>query len=137
MPVASTVLALLWSANLSVSAAASSVSQRVSVIAVPAARSTKNAPPAFPGSFATKPLTWSFTCASHLSIASGEPDHVDVLANTRNLQVAATGCPPPPLTLSRISLDSERSPGDDELRIEIPARLRQCQRSVGCARVQE
>src|SRR3954454_5187851 len=92
IPVASTVLALLWSANLSVSAAASSVSQRVRVIAVPAARSTKNAPPALPGNFATKPLTWSFTWASHLSSASDDPDHVDVLANMGDLRFETAAC---------------------------------------------
>ena len=76
-----------------------------------AARSMKNAPPALPGSFATNPLTVSLTCASHLSIASGEPDHVDVLANIGDLRFS-TICPSS-VTLARITVNGERLARND------------------------
>src|SRR4051812_47152902 len=56
-------------------------------MAVPAGRSIKKAAPAFPGRPGTKALTLELTWASHLSRASEEPDHVDVLATIANLPV--------------------------------------------------
>src|SRR5580698_8799503 len=74
------VRALLWSAEASLARAACSLFHKVSVNArCPSASTRKNAP-AFPSRLATNGRTDS-TDAAHLSITSGVPPHVDVLAN--------------------------------------------------------